>query len=113
MKINTILESEGSTYNYELDGELNDNVLTYNENGIKVKLDINKNYLHRESDIFIMDYSFNVGEETINNIYMKEMDKNIEIPIYTVSISKKIDTFEVIYRLEDDKEIKYTVNFGG
>ena len=98
MNIETKLISEGNTFNNVVTGELKDDVLKFTENGIKVEYDLKNNILSRSSSAFDMSYKFKVNEETNNEIYIKDIDKTIDIKY------KLVDYYN---------EIRYIINYGG
>lgn len=114
MKIETKLISEGNTFNNVVNGTLENNKLEYIENGIKVIFDLEKNTLHRSSDAFDMNYNFILNKETINEIYIKDIGKSVEIKLVTLDLQKDDKKIDITYRLtDDDNTIRYIINYGG
>lgn len=114
MEIITKLINNNDTYNNVCNGTLEDNLLKYNENGIDVIFDLENNKLYRESDGFKMEYEFIEGIETVNSIFIKDIEKYIDIRIITNILNKSHGFIDIEYQLIDDGSIiRYTVNYGG
>lgn len=114
MNIETILISEGNTFNNVCTGNINDDILTFVENGIEVKYDLKKDQLNRKSDAFEMDYKFILNEETENQIFIKDIEKSVIIKIQTLNLIKTECLIDITYKLvDDDNVIRYTINYGG
>lgn len=114
MKIETILISEGNTFNNTMTAEIKNNKLTYIENGIKVEYDLDKDTLHRSSDAFDMNYNFILNKETVNEIYIKDIGKSVDIKLITLDLQKDDKKIDITYRLtDDDNTIRYIINYGG
>lgn len=114
MQTTTRLISEGNTYNNICDGIIEDNILKFEENGIKVSFDLDNNKLIRESDAFYMEYSFIKDKETVNTIFIKDMNKELNINIFTSIMDKSDGFIDIEYKLVDNNNvIRYIINYGG
>lgn len=114
MKIETILISEGNTFNNTVNAKVEDNKIQYTENGIKVEFDLENNTLHRSSEAFDMKYNFILNKETTNEIYIKDIGKSVDIKLITLDLQKDDEKVDITYRLtDDDNIIRYIINYGG
>lgn len=114
MNIETKLISDGNTFNNSITGELKDDILKFTENGIKVEFDLKNNTLSRSSSAFDMTYKFILNKETTNTIYIKDIDKTVDIKIITLDLTIGDKIIDIKYKLvDDDNEIRYIINYGG
>ena len=114
MKIETILISEGNTFNNVTTGTLENKKIEFIENEIKVIYDLENDTLHRSSDAFDMNYNFILNKETTNEIYIKDIGKSVDIKLVTLDLQKDDKRIDITYRLtDDDNTIRYIINYGG
>ncbi len=87
----------------EVRGILQDNTLKYKENdGTTVIYDYLKNSLSRENDELKMTYYFENNKKKTGTIFIKDIEKKIEIDIETKKIIKNKNNIEIKYKIEDN-----------
>lgn len=67
-----------------------------------------KNVLIRQNNELEMEYLFIENQRTNGKLRIKEMNKYLEIPIYTKKIIQKKNSIEIIYIIEKE-EYKYRI----
>ena len=84
-------------------GFIESGIISYKENNnTYVYLDINRHELIRENDEINMKYIFNDKKTTTGNIFVKELNKNIELDIKTNLIEKDEHKYKVEYMIEKE-----------
>ena len=84
-------------------GFIESGIISYKENNnTYVYLDINRHELIRENDKLNMKYIFNEKEITKGNIFVKDLNQNIELDIKTNLIEKDIRKYKVEYMIEKE-----------
>ena len=77
-----------------------------------VKLNLEKHKLIRDNKDFTMTYQFDLNKKTINTIYLKELDKTVDIQIKTEKYYYDNNKIEIEYILIDsDDKIYYQVEY--
>lgn len=100
----TLLTKE-NTQKYKVNLELKNNIYRYNEDKEKktlVEFNTQKNILKRENEDLSMEFLFVEGKSTIGKIYIKDMNKYLDVVIETEKIIKKDLNIKIIYYLEKD-----------
>lgn len=89
--------------------ELNQ-TLTYQEKKeivTNVKIDLKKHKLTRDNKDLNMEYLFKLNDMTTNQVYLKELDKYIDIKIKTEKYNYDNNKLEIEYILIDSNEHVY------
>lgn len=80
-----------------------DGILKYKENeNTKVILDLNNNILIRENNEFRMEYKYDIKKETKGKIFIKELNKEIELKIKTKKYVKKDELIIINFSIENN-----------
>jgi len=86
------------------------NILTYDEeDGTKVKLDINENKLERENDEILMILTFSLTCSNEGLIILKENKQNIRLNLLTHLIDLTEYFYHVCYEIEGSQKIDYKI----
>ena len=72
-----------------------------------VELNLKNKELIRENKDFIMKYKFKLNEETTNQIYLKELEKYIDVKLKTKNYNYNNNKLEIEYILIDSNENVY------
>lgn len=84
-------------------GNIESGIISYQEsNNTYVYLDTNRHELIRENNEINMKYIFDEKEITKGNIYIKDLDRTIELDIKTKVIEKDYHRYKVEYMIEKD-----------
>ena len=85
------------------------NKITYKEpDNTTTTYDYNENILIRNNDNLTMNYKFIKDEETTGNIYIKDLNKSMDILIKTKNLVQDKKNIEIEYIIEDNK-FKYSI----
>ena len=80
-----------------------DELIKYKEkDSTTVIFDKEKNTLVRENNEIKMKYFFQEKKESTGIIEIKEMQKEIEVKIYTEKIRRKYNDIEIIFHIEEN-----------
>ena len=80
------------------------NILTYKEeNNTLVKFNYNQDVLIRENKEFFMQYKFLKKEKTIGEIFIKDLNKTINLDIKTTKLLKNDLNLNIEYEIYDDQ----------
>ena len=105
------IKNNDSKTSYKVKVLLNDNTYRYREdtvNNTLVEFDSSNNVLKREDDNLSMDYLFINDKETIGKIYIKDLNKYIDVVIKTSKIEKNENKILIEYTILDDL-YKYSI----
>ena len=104
-KYRIILKSSEDNYNFCVIGNNDNNIITYNEKlniVTNVIFDINNLILKRENKDLFMNYNFKSKK---GNIYIKELNKELNIDIEIIKIEKSNNKIQIEYKIDNDKFI--------
>lgn len=88
----------------EVDAIISDSKLKYKEEeNTTVVFSYLDKTLVRENNELRMDYTFDLNKETIGRIYIKELNKKLEIKIKTTKLKIENNDIEVSFIVEDNK----------
>ena len=111
-KIKAIIVTEDEKIEEIVKGTFIDDIISYQEtNNTNVYLDINKNELIRENKEILMKYIFIKNRRSKGTIFIKEMNKKLEVEIETDELIKKDNYYYIKYKIEENKfeyEVSYT-----
>ena len=99
------IKNNDSKTSYKVKVLLNDNTYRYREdtvNNTLVEFDSSNNILKREDDNLSMEYLFINDKETIGKIYIKDLNKYIDVVIKTSKIEKNENKILIEYTISDD-----------
>lgn len=103
LNIETIIRLPDQKIEEKTTGNIESGIISYKENNnTYVYLDINRHELIRENDEINMKYIFNDKKTTTGNIFVKELNKNIELDIKTNLIEKDEHKYKVEYMIEKE-----------
>lgn len=105
------IKNNDSKTSYKVKVLLNDNTYRYREdtvNNTLVEFDSSNNVLKREDDNLSMEYLFINDKETIGKIYIKDLNKYIDVVIKTSKIEKNENKILIEYTILDDL-YKYSI----
>ena len=98
IKVTVINDEE--TQEFITNAIIQDEILKYKErDNTTVIYDYKNNSLFRENNELRMDYSFNSGK---GNIFIKGLNKKLNIKIKTKKIERKINIIEIEYVIENN-----------
>lgn len=85
----------------ETNAILQDNTIKYKEDETSLVIyNYKENKLIRETNELRMTYQFEEGKTTTGNITLKDLNKEINIEIYTKKIIKKENNIEIEFEIE-------------
>ena len=112
INIKTTITIDEEKIQDNVSGSFINGIISYQEkDGTYVYLDINKDELIRENDELVMKYIFNKNRRSIGNVFIKDINKNLELEIETKNIKKQEHNYYVEYKIEENKfiyELLYT-----
>ena len=84
----------------------NDNILKYKEeDNTTVLFDYKKKELKRENNEIKMLLVFKKNKKTKGSIFIKELNKIVDINIYTKEINKNNNNIEIEYTIDENKHL--------
>ena len=108
-KIKVTIHNEEENSDFETNAILHENMLKYKENQETTVLwNYDKNSLVRENDELRMNYVFDKNRKTEGIIHIKELEKEIRVPIITKKIERKNNDIEIEFEI-DKKDFLYKV----
>ena len=111
--IHVILKTPEQTYDYIVPAiyQKEEKTIVYkekDEDKTLVKFNYSTKELYRENDSLIMTYKFNKNKNSTGTIYVKAMDRKLELTISTKSIQRDQNNIEIDYFVEKEK-YKYKI----
>lgn len=104
INIKTIIKNQDEVRKEKTKAILLDKKLKYQENDqTKVNFNYTNNELLRENKEIKMKYLFSEKKETTGTIYLKDIKKNIDIPIKTSKIKRKNNSIHIEYTINNNK----------
>ena len=104
IKINITIKNPEINISKEVDAILQDEILKYKEEkDTSVKFSYKDNNLVRENNELRMEYLFLENKTTKGNIFIKELNKKINVDIKTKSIKRKSNDIEIVFNVENNK----------
>lgn len=104
VQINVEIKNSEEHISKEIDAIISDNNLKYKEaDKTTVIFSYLEKTLTRENNELRMTYTFDIEKETIGKIYIKELNKNIEIKIKTTKLKIDNKNIEISFIVEDNK----------
>ncbi len=102
LKIKVIIKNQSQKIEKKYNAILkNSKIIKYMEKeNTKVQMDMERLTLTRENNQFKMEYNFKTGRGKIN---MKELKRNIELPILVEKILYEKNQFLVEYKIDKEK----------
>lgn len=106
VKIRVTITSSEVTTSSELNALKTENTISYIDNE-KTMTSYNflKNTFTRENAELKMQYHFLENKITTGKIILKELKKNIEIPLQTISIIKNANFYQITYIIDHEEFI--------
>lgn len=77
----------------------------------KVQLNFQKNELEKENQESKLHFTFSLGKETLNHYFLKETNMVLEIPIFTSSLIKTKNEFEIHYQVINNVDTEQKIEF--
>ncbi len=102
---NLTIEAEEYT-DFEFIGDKENNSLSYKEKDVLVNIKINKNniYLTRETDDLLIKFIFSLDKNTKGTYYLKDMNKNMSLEVFTDEYQVFDNFFLIKYYLTLEEE---------
>lgn len=105
-KINIItrIKSKTSDLKIKTTAIIQDEILKYQEEKNKIVIFFyQENKLIRETNELKINYIFDQEKETIGTIFIKNLNKYINVPIKTIKFEKENYNVDIIYKIEKEK----------
>lgn len=109
--LKTFIKNKEKTQKQIVKGILNlkTNILIYNDTTSINKIDLSNNILDRENDEIKIILPFKLNEEVNALFYEKRKNIQLNMKIYTKSLTKTHDIFRVKYSIENNDEFEYYI----
>lgn len=110
LHINLLNKEDKTNLKWEVLGIKRDNVILYNEDNIKVKIDIEKNTLTRENEDYLIEIDFknNKAFYTLKK-YLTRLD--LELKTKQIEINNQRIKINYIINMEKEIEYMYEINY--
>jgi len=103
LNIKVTIDSQNTKEEFITPAMIQDNIIKYQEKDkTLVKFDYKKNLLTRENQDLRMNYCFHKERKCIGKIYVKELNREIEVEITTTKLTKKNNNVEIGFKIEDN-----------
>ena len=104
IRIKIDIENSEGKLSSEVDAILHDNKLKYKEeDNTIVVFSYEDNTLIRENNELRMEYKFNNSNKTQGNVYVKELNKKINLDIKTTKLKINDNNIDVSFIIEENK----------
>ena len=113
LKIKGCLKSNENNYSFESNGNINNNIIKFNDNDILVEIDLDNNKMVRKTSEYILNFIFKKDQKTINSLILKDINQSIDMDLYTVDIININGYFYVNYELNDDELFEFELRYEG
>lgn len=101
--IKVTISSDNNNNSYKIKSIIQDDIIKYREqDNTLVKYDLNKNLLIRENDNLRMEYLFDKDNVTEGNIFIKELNNNVNVLINTNKLDRINNNIDIEYVIEDN-----------
>lgn len=104
LHINLLNKKENENLSFELLGIKRDNIIIYNEDKIKVKVDLENYFLTRESEEYLIKLDFKKNEGIY---YLKNYFKSFNLDLKTKKVDIKENNIKINYIINIDNENEY------
>ena len=103
------VESNDSNQEYKTTAILTEEIIKYkSEDNTTEMFDYTNNKLTRENSELRMDYVFDLNKETKGTIFVKDLNRNLDVNIKTNKIERNKNDIEIEFVVEDNT-IKYHI----
>ena len=106
VRIKVLIKNKIIDIEKEYNAIYNDGKIVYKEDkNIKMQYDMNNNILERQTNEMNIKYAFNLNKETHGQIYIKELQKYLDITIKTNTLKNTEKLIEIEYKIEGEDHI--------
>ena len=103
------VKSNDSNQEYKTTAILTEEIIKYkSEDNTTEMFDYTNNKLTRENSELRMDYVFDLNKETKGTIFVKDLNRNLDVNIKTNKIERNKNDIEIEFVVEDNT-IKYHI----
>lgn len=103
LNVKVTIDNQNAKEEFMTPAIIQDNIIKYQEKDkTLVKFDYNNNLLTRENQDLRMNYCFFKGRKSIGKIYVKELNKEVEVEITTTKLTKENNNVEIGFLIEDN-----------
>jgi hypothetical protein len=103
IKVKINITSSNDTNTYKTTAIIQDNIIKYLEdNKTTTTYDYNNQLLTRENKELKMRYTFNLKDKTQGSIFIKELNKELNVEIETKKIERKDNNIKIKFIIEND-----------
>ena len=103
------VKSNDSNQEYKTTAILTEEIIKYkSEDNTTEMFDYTNNNLTRENSELRMDYVFDLNKETKGTIFVKDLNRNLDVNIKTNKIERNKNDIEIEFVVEDNT-IKYHI----
>ena len=103
------VKSNDSNLEYKTTAILTEEIIKYkSEDNTTEMFDYTNNKLTRENSELRMDYVFDLNKETKGTIFVKDLNRNLDVNIKTNKIERNKNDIEIEFVVEDNT-IKYHI----
>ena len=103
------VKNDDSNIEYKTTAILSDNVIKYKSEDNTIEVFDYDNYkLTRENNELRMDYIFDLNKETKGTVFVKDLNKELEVNIKTKKIERNNNDIEIDFYVEESN-IKYHI----
>lgn len=103
------VKNNDSNIEYNTTAIISDEVIKYKSKDNTTEIFDYSNYkLTRENDELRMDYIFDINKTTTGIVYVKELNRSVEVNIKTKKIERNNNDIEIEFIVEDNT-IKYQI----
>lgn len=113
LKIKGRLKSNEREYIFETFGDIKDNIITFNDGDILVKLDLNDNKMIRKTLDYELNFIFLKDQKTNNSLFLKDINQVIDMNLYTIDIINQEGYFYVNYELNNEELFFFEIRYEG
>ncbi len=94
--------NEENKYTVSVHNDIEKKVLKYTEsNGTVTTFDYKRNILIRDNNEMRLELIFILGKPTKSKMFIKELNKDLEIDVLTKELNIKDDVIKVVYEIND------------
>ena len=111
IKLFGYLKSNEKKYEFSTIGQINNEIILYQDNDVNFKFDIENDIMKRIHNDYELEFVFVKNSKTINQLRLKELNQTIDMDLYTIDIVKKDNYYFVSYELNNDELFEFELNY--
>ncbi len=104
LHIRLVNKEDKTDLKWETVGIKRDNIIIYNEDTIKVKIDLDKNTLTRENNDYLIELDFNNNKAFYT---LKKYLNRLELDLKTKKVETNNENIKINYIINMEKEVEY------